>query len=113
MAAGVLPACSGATEAPDDTIKIGLLLPFTGNASATAANLERAAIYAVDRINAGGGVKGRQLKVVARDTHSEVGRSRAAGDRSPSRLRRRPPRQPLFGLPPGGGLRADGPDGTE
>jgi len=78
MAAGALPACSGAEEAPDDSIKVGLLLPFTGNASATAANLERAAIYAVDRINAGGGVKGRQVKLIARDTHSEVGRSRAA-----------------------------------
>jgi ABC-type branched-subunit amino acid transport system substrate-binding protein len=73
-----LVACSPATEPKGDDITLGLLLPFTGNASATAANLERAAIFAVDRVNAGGGVRGKQLRLVARDTHSELGRSRRA-----------------------------------
>jgi ABC-type branched-subunit amino acid transport system substrate-binding protein len=68
-------ACSPAAEPRGDDITIGLLLPFTGNASATAANLERAAIFAVDQVNAGGGVRGKKLRLVARDTHSEVGRS--------------------------------------
>ncbi len=71
-------ACSPAAEPRGDDITIGLLLPFTGNASATAANLERAAIFAVDQVNAGGGVRGKELRLVARDTHSEIARSRRA-----------------------------------
>jgi len=71
-----LAGCSSADEGSDNAIKFGLILPFTGNTSATAANLERAAIYAVDRINEGGGLKGRPVELVARDTHSDVTRSR-------------------------------------
>jgi branched-chain amino acid transport system substrate-binding protein len=63
-----------------DEIVVGLLLPFTGAASATASNFERAVLYAADRINAGGGVHGRRLRVVSQDTHSDVGRSRQAVD---------------------------------
>jgi ABC-type branched-subunit amino acid transport system substrate-binding protein len=77
-ALSALIACSPATEPRGDDITLGLLLPFTGNASATAANLERAAIFAVDRVNAGGGVRGKQLRLVAGDTHSELARSRRA-----------------------------------
>ena len=35
-------------------------------------------MYAADRINAGGGVKGLPIRVIARDTHSELERSRRA-----------------------------------
>jgi ABC-type branched-subunit amino acid transport system substrate-binding protein len=76
----VCVACSPAGESRGDDITIGLLLPFTGNASATAANLERAAIFAVDRVNAGGGVRGKKLRLVARDTHSDVARSRRGAE---------------------------------
>ena len=37
---GILPACSSEPDTTDDSLTIGLLLPFTGNASATAANLD-------------------------------------------------------------------------
>lgn len=65
------------TEDPEvdhDAIVIGLLLPFTGSSSATASNLERATLYAADRINAGGGIRGRNVRVISRDTHSDVER---------------------------------------
>ena len=79
VALASLPA-GCATEPPDDSsaVTIGLLLPFTGSESATASNFERAVLYARDRINAGGGVKGRLLRVISADTHSDVGRSKAS-----------------------------------
>src|SRR5690348_7002674 len=69
-------SCSPAEGEPTGGVVLGLLLPFTGNASATASNLERATIYAVDRVNQGGGVKGKPLRIVSRDTHSDVARAR-------------------------------------
>ena len=78
----ILPAevtCSSHEDALDG-IPIGLLLPFTGGDSLTSANLERAAIYAVDRVNAAGGVRGRRLKLIAADTHSDVARSGPAAE---------------------------------
>lgn len=74
----LLAGCGPAEEADDGRIVVGLLLPFTGSSSATASNFERAALYAADRINQGGGVHGRRVHVVARDTHSEVERSKAS-----------------------------------
>lgn len=69
-----------ADSAPDDsnTVAIGLLLPYTGSGSATAANFERAVLYAADRINAAGGIQGRRIRIVPRDTHSDIGRGRQA-----------------------------------
>jgi ABC-type branched-subunit amino acid transport system substrate-binding protein len=74
--AGLALALSGCTsdDAPSGGMAIGLLLPFTGSTSATASNLERAALYAADRINAGGGIAGQKVRVVSRDTHSDVTR---------------------------------------
>jgi ABC-type branched-subunit amino acid transport system substrate-binding protein len=72
--------CAPAENGPDDGVVLGLLLPYTGNASATASNLERAVIYAVDRVNEGGGVKGRPLRIVARDTHSDVARAHRSAE---------------------------------
>lgn len=71
--------CSSATaDAPTGGVVVGLLLPFTGSESATASNLERATLYAADRINAGGGIDGAKVRIVSRDTHSDVQRGTAA-----------------------------------
>jgi ABC-type branched-subunit amino acid transport system substrate-binding protein len=76
---GALPGCSSSNGADDgNSITVGLLLPFTGSSSATASNFERAVLYAADRVNAGGGVKGHRLRVVSRDTHSDLERSKAS-----------------------------------
>lgn len=69
--------CSSADDPEQGGIVVGLLLPFTGSASATASNLERATLFAADRINAGGGIDGTKVRVVSRDTHSEVARGLA------------------------------------
>jgi neutral amino acid transport system substrate-binding protein len=70
--------CSDESVSAERGITIGLLLPFTGSASGTAANLERAVIYAAGRVNDGGGIDGKPLRIVARDTHSDVARSKQA-----------------------------------
>jgi ABC-type branched-subunit amino acid transport system substrate-binding protein len=70
--------CSPAAKEPSDGVVLGLLLPFTGSESAVASNLERAVLYAVGRVNQGGGVKGHPLRVVSRDTHSDLGRARSS-----------------------------------
>jgi ABC-type branched-subunit amino acid transport system substrate-binding protein len=68
-------AC-GSDEAHDtDTLTIGVLLPFTGPTAGTASNFERAVLLVVDRVNEGGGVQGKKLRVVSRDTHSDPARS--------------------------------------
>jgi branched-chain amino acid transport system substrate-binding protein len=72
--------CSSEPEPARDGIAIGLLLPFTGSASATASNLERAALFAVNRVNDAGGVNGVRLRLVSRDTHSDVARGLRAAE---------------------------------
>lgn len=60
---------------PDDAVTIGLLLPFTGSSAATGSNFERAVLMAAERVNDAGGVQGKLIRIVARDTHSEIKRS--------------------------------------
>jgi ABC-type branched-subunit amino acid transport system substrate-binding protein len=71
-------ACGDSGTPDGDAITVGLLLPFTGEASATSSNFERAVLYAADRINAGGGVRGRRVRIVSGDTHSDLRRSVAS-----------------------------------
>ncbi len=73
----VLTGCPPEVEEinPDDAVTIGLLLPFTGSSAATASNFERAVLLAAERVNDAGGVQGKLIRVVARDTHSEKRRS--------------------------------------
>jgi branched-chain amino acid transport system substrate-binding protein len=75
-----LSGCGGGTPSDGNAISIGLLLPFTGTASATSGNFERAVLYAAGRINDGGGVQGRRVRVVSQDTHSDLARSRGSAD---------------------------------
>ena len=75
-----LSGCGGGAPSDGNAVTIGLLLPFTGTASATSGNFERAVLYAAGRINDGGGVQGRRLRVVSQDTHSDLARSRASAD---------------------------------
>ncbi len=80
--AGLLLALTGCSSDDPETggIAIGLLLPFTGSASATASNLERATLYAADRINQGGGIAGQKVRIISRDTHSDVARGVSAAE---------------------------------
>src|SRR5512145_556838 len=70
--------CTDTKPADTDTLAIGILLPFTGTSSGTSANFERAAIYATNRVNQAGGIRGKRLRLVAADTHSSASRSTKA-----------------------------------
>jgi ABC-type branched-subunit amino acid transport system substrate-binding protein len=76
-ALALLASCTSTPPASDtESIKVGLLLPFTGTCAATSYNLERAVLYARDEVNAGGGIEGRPIEVVSADTHSDLDRAR-------------------------------------
>lgn len=80
VCAGILTGCPPEQDEidPNNAVTIGLLLPFTGSSAATGSNFERAVLMAAERVNDAGGVQGKLIRVVARDTHSEVGRSRTS-----------------------------------
>ncbi|HLV65585.1 MAG TPA: ABC transporter substrate-binding protein [Polyangiaceae bacterium] len=57
-------------EIPADAIKVGAVLPFTGKEAAIGRNLEQALLLAVKDVNEAGGVRGRPLHLVTRDSNS-------------------------------------------
>jgi ABC-type branched-subunit amino acid transport system substrate-binding protein len=59
---------------PEDALKIGALLPFTGDIASEGANIERAILQVIDQVNQAGGIAGRPLWLVSRDTHSDLRR---------------------------------------
>jgi len=74
LVAGPASSCvSPANLDPDpEAIRIGALLPFTGDQAATGANIERSLLWAAEQINAAGGIAGKKVQIVARDTHSNL-----------------------------------------
>jgi branched-chain amino acid transport system substrate-binding protein len=70
VALGGALACEGA-QPPGDEIPIGLLLSYTGYLAANSVNSERAVLMAIELANAAGGVGGRRLRVIAKDTRSD------------------------------------------
>jgi len=73
--AGALGAASFSFPAPaiaqSETIKIGCLAAMTGPSSAPTIGFNRGVNFAADAINAAGGVKGRKLEIVMRDTQGD------------------------------------------
>src|SRR4030081_1545481 len=57
--------------AKPEPIKIGFLAAMTGPSSAPTLGFNRGVTFAVDAINAGGGVKSRKIEVVMRDTQGD------------------------------------------
>ena len=54
-----------------EAIKIGWLAALTGPSSAPAIGFNRGVLFAVEAINAAGGVKGRKIEVITRDTQGD------------------------------------------
>ncbi|HEX2336859.1 MAG TPA: ABC transporter substrate-binding protein, partial [Hyphomicrobiaceae bacterium] len=54
-----------------DPIQIGYLPAFTGPSSSTGIGIGRGTELAVQEINAAGGIKGRKIEMVMRDTQSD------------------------------------------
>jgi branched-chain amino acid transport system substrate-binding protein len=57
--------------AQSEAIRIGWLAALTGPSSAPAIGFNRGVLYAVDAINAAGGVKGRKVEIITRDTQGD------------------------------------------
>ncbi|CAN5918570.1 ABC transporter substrate-binding protein [soil metagenome] len=73
-AAGVVSLTSGLAApaiAQNEPIKIGYLPALTGPSSSTGVGMNRGSLIAVDVINAAGGVNGRKIELIVRDTQSD------------------------------------------
>ena len=57
--------------AQSEPIKVGWLAALTGPSSAPAIGFNRGVLFAVEAINAAGGVKGRKIEVITRDTQGD------------------------------------------
>ncbi len=67
LAASARPALAQSAEA----LRIGWLAALTGPSSAPAIGFNRGVMLAADEINAAGGVKGRRVEIVTRDTQGD------------------------------------------
>jgi branched-chain amino acid transport system substrate-binding protein len=57
--------------AANEPIKIGFLPALTGPSSSTGVAINRGTVLAVDEINKAGGVNGRKIELITRDTQSD------------------------------------------
>ena len=57
--------------AQSEPIKIGCLAAMTGPSSAPTIGFNRGVNFAADALNAAGGVKGRKIEIVMRDTQGD------------------------------------------
>jgi branched-chain amino acid transport system substrate-binding protein len=72
LAAAAAAAVAGPALAQGAPIKIGALLPISGPAAEFGGQERRAIEATVERVNASGGIKGRQLQAVIRDTKTDA-----------------------------------------
>jgi branched-chain amino acid transport system substrate-binding protein len=73
-AAGAVSLASGLASpaiADTDPIKIGYLPALTGPSSSTGVGINRGTQLAVELINKEGGIKGRKIELIVRDTQSD------------------------------------------
>jgi branched-chain amino acid transport system substrate-binding protein len=73
-AVGALSAAAGLAKpaiAQNEPIKIGYLPALTGPSSSTGIGINRGTLLAVEGINADGGINGRKIELIVRDTQSD------------------------------------------
>ena len=58
--------------AQSEPIRLGWLAAMTGPSSAPAIGFNRATIWAAEAINSAGGVKGRKIEILTRDTQGDL-----------------------------------------
>jgi branched-chain amino acid transport system substrate-binding protein len=71
MALALAPGCGSAPAQDEGGVAIGVLLSYTGPLTANSINSDRALRMAIETANAGGGVGGHPIRLVARDTGSD------------------------------------------
>jgi branched-chain amino acid transport system substrate-binding protein len=72
--AGAAVAAAGIAKpaiAQKDPIQVGYLPALTGPSSSTGVGINRGVQLAIEEINKGGGINGRQLELITRDTQSD------------------------------------------
>lgn len=89
--AGALSAASFSFPSPAiaqaEPIKIGFLAAMTGPSSAPTVGFNRGVMFAVDAINSAGGVKGRKIELITRDTQGDPTKAVNATQEMISQLR--------------------------
>lgn len=65
-------ALSFAGCAKDDTVKIGLITPKTGQVAQYGIAVENAAKLAIDQLNAAGGIDGKQVELISYDDKADA-----------------------------------------
>jgi branched-chain amino acid transport system substrate-binding protein len=73
-AVGAVSLASGLAApaiAQNEPIRIGYLPALTGPSSSTGIGINRGTLLAVDEINAAGGIDGRKIELIVRDTQSD------------------------------------------
>jgi branched-chain amino acid transport system substrate-binding protein len=73
--------------ADSEPIRIGWLAALTGPSSAPGVGFNRGVTYAAEQINAAGGVKGRMIEIVTRDTQGDPTKAVNASQEMISRLK--------------------------
>ena len=72
----IMPGCKKTEEA--DTIKVGVVVPLTGGLSGYGGCMQFALEVAADEINAAGGVLGKDIEFIYKDTGTDPDQGKAA-----------------------------------
>lgn len=90
LALGAATAAAGLARpalAADELIRIGWLAALTGASSAPGVGFNRGVVFAADAINAAGGVKGRKIEIITRDTQGDPTKAVNAAQEMVSQLK--------------------------
>lgn len=72
LAAMMMAACfAGCKAKTDDTIKVGILGPHTGELAVYGLAVKNGAQLYIDQVNAAGGINGKQIQVIAYDNKGD------------------------------------------
>jgi branched-chain amino acid transport system substrate-binding protein len=79
-AAATLGCLENDEKPPPTGLRLGALVPYTGELAASGHSLEQGMTLAVETINRAGGIAGEPLVLDIRDTHSDLARGQASAN---------------------------------
>jgi len=77
----VLLSCEGRNRGDTNTIRIGAIYPLSGPVAAIGHNIVRGIEFAVDEINANGGIDGRMIEVIFADSEGRPAQGMTVAER--------------------------------